>query len=160
MQKFGGIEDVHRRIFAAMLANLDDSIGMIMSKLRREGLEDNTLIFFLSDNGGPTRELTSSNLPLRGGKGSLYEGGIRIPFIVQWKNELPAGSVNDHPVISLDIFATIAAATGSPVNGTDTRRNRFASVSERPGTAIPGTGIVLVLPQQGGVADRQLETRQ
>ena len=64
MEKFSHIEDIHRRIFAAMLANMDDSVGSVMEQVRKSGLEENTLVFFLSDNGGPTRELTSSNLPL------------------------------------------------------------------------------------------------
>lgn len=114
MKKFAHIEDAQRRIFAAMLSNLDDSVGTVLTKIRDENLEQDTLIFFLSDNGGPTRELTSSNLPLRGEKGSMYEGGIRIPYLVQWKNHLPAGTVYDHPVISLDIYATAAALADSP----------------------------------------------
>ena len=113
MRRFTRIEDLHRRVFAAMLAAMDDGVGRILAKLRDAGLEDNTLIFFLSDNGGPTRELTSSNEPLRGGKGQTYEGGIRIPFMVQWKDRLRAGQVRDEPVISLDIFATAAAAAGA-----------------------------------------------
>src|SRR5690606_35214304 len=64
------------------------------------------------DNGGPTRELTSSNHPLRGGKGDLYEGGIRVPFLVQWKERLPAGREYAHPVLSTDLFATACAAAG------------------------------------------------
>ena len=76
MKKFVHIEDVHRRIFAAMLSNMDDSVGAVMAQLRTSGLEENTIVFFLSDNGGPTRELTSSNLPLRGSKGQMYEGGL------------------------------------------------------------------------------------
>ena len=109
MEKFAHIEDIQRRIFAAMLANMDDSIGAILEKLREERLENNTLIFFISDNGGPTRELTSSNLPLRDGKGRVYEGGNRVPFLIQWKGQLPANRVYENPVISLDIFATAAA---------------------------------------------------
>jgi arylsulfatase A-like enzyme len=116
MKKMSHIDDVHRRIFAAMLANLDDSVGVVLNKLRECGLEENTLIFFLSDNGGPTKELTSSNLPLSGGKGSLQEGGIRIPFMVQWKGKLPEKTVYRRPVISLDIYATAAAAAGAPVD--------------------------------------------
>ncbi|MDP6444864.1 MAG: sulfatase-like hydrolase/transferase, partial [Pirellulaceae bacterium] len=81
VDKFAHIEDIQRRIFAAMLANLDESVGSILGKLRDEKLERDTLVFFLSDNGGPTRELTSSNLPLRDGKGSVFEGGLRVPFM-------------------------------------------------------------------------------
>ena len=109
MRRFAHIKDIQRRIFAAMLANLDDSVGAVLKKLREENLENNTLVLFISDNGGPTKELTSSNLPLRGGKGSVYEGGLRVPFLAQWKGTLPAGKIYHHPVISLDVFATAAA---------------------------------------------------
>ena len=115
MKKFKHIEDVQRRIFAAMLANLDDSVGEIMKKIGDEDLERDTLVFFLSDNGGPTRELTSSNLPLRGGKGQMYEGGIRVPFMVRWPGRIPAGQTYDRPVISTDIFATIHGAARVPL---------------------------------------------
>ena len=118
LDRMAHVKDIHRRIFAAMLGNLDDSVGAILDKLRAEGLERNTLVFFLSDNGGPTRELTSSNKPLRGQKGDVYEGGIRIPFLMQWIGRLPAGRTFEQPVISLDLFATAAAATGGqPANG-------------------------------------------
>jgi arylsulfatase B len=109
MNKFVHIKDIHRRIFAAMLANMDGSVGAVLEQLRKSGLEENTLVFFLSDNGGPTKELTSSNLPLRGSKGQMYEGAIRVPFMVQWKGKVPAGLVYDKPVSSFDIFATAAA---------------------------------------------------
>ena len=115
MRRFNHIEDIHRRIFAAMLSNLDDSVGAVLQKLRDENLEENTLIFFISDNGGPTRELTSSNAPLRGEKGDVFEGGIRVPFLVQWKGELPTGVVSRKPVISLDVFATAAAVAKTPI---------------------------------------------
>jgi arylsulfatase B len=109
MRKFAHIDDIQRRIFAAMLANMDDSVGAVLAQLRQSGLEENTIVFFLSDNGGPTRELTSSNAPLRGQKGMMYEGGLRVPFMVQWKGILPRGQEYDHPVSSLDIYATAAA---------------------------------------------------
>jgi arylsulfatase B len=108
MQKMAEIDDMHRRIFAAMLVNLDDSVGAVLRKLEEEQLRENTLVVFLSDNGGPTRELTSSNKPLRGEKGDMYEGGIRVPFLMQWPGQLPAGKVERRPVISLDLFATFA----------------------------------------------------
>jgi len=110
MRKFSHIEDIQRRIFAAMLSNMDDSVGAVLKQLRKSGLEENTLVFFLSDNGGPTRELTSSNAPLRGEKGMMYEGALRVPFMVQWKGAIPAGKVYDNPVSSLDIYATAAAS--------------------------------------------------
>ncbi len=123
MEKFSWIPDMHRRIFAAMLANMDDGVGKVLDVLRQEGLEDNTIIIFLSDNGGPTREITSSNAPLRGEKGQLLEGGLRVPFIIQWKNRLPAGRVEDRMTSSLDLFPTALAAAGgssaAALDGTD-----------------------------------------
>jgi len=112
LEKFRHIPDIHRRIFAAQLAHLDDSIGAVLAQLRAQGLERDTLVVFLSDNGGPTLELTSSNLPLRAGKGTLFEGGIRVPFVVRWPARLPAGRTIDTPVISMDATATALAAAG------------------------------------------------
>lgn len=115
MKKFAHIEDIHRRIFAAMLANLDDSVGAVMQQLAASGIEDNTIVFFLSDNGGPTRELTSSNLPLRGEKGQMYEGALRVPFMMQWKNQIPSGLVYKEPVSSMDLFTTAAKASHAAI---------------------------------------------
>ena len=106
MKKFSHIEDIQRRIFAAMLAHLDDSVGQVLAELRESGVEENTLVVFLGDNGGPTEELTSSNAPLRGGKGDLWDGGIRVPFIVSWKNHITAGRIVDASVASMDATAT------------------------------------------------------
>ncbi len=114
--KFAHIADIHRRIFAAMLAHLDDSIGTVLAQIQTAGLERDTLVVFLSDNGGATRELTSSNAPLRGEKGSLFEGGIRVPYIVRWPGKIPAGRVVTTPVISLDLTATALAAAGLKVD--------------------------------------------
>ena len=106
MKKFSHIEDIQRRIFAAMLAHLDDSVGKVLAELRESGVEENTLVVFLGDNGGPTSELTSSNAPLRGGKGDLWDGGIRVPFIVSWKNHITSGRIVDASVVSIDATAT------------------------------------------------------
>ena len=118
MAKFSHIPDVHRRIFAALLAHLDDSVGRIVAQLRTNGLAEKTLIVFLSDNGGPTRELTSSNAPLRGEKGSLYEGGVRVPFFAAWPGVLPAGRVISQPVVSIDwtVTAQHIARAATPAN--------------------------------------------
>ena len=80
-----------------------------MKTLGDERLKQRTIVFFLSYNGGPTRELTSSNAPLRGEKGSVYEGGIRVPFMMQWPGTLPRGRVYNNPVTSLDVFTTSVA---------------------------------------------------
>lgn len=110
--RFAGIEDKKRRTFAAMLSAMDDAVGAVLEKLREHRLEENTLVFFVSDNGGPTRQTTSGNGPLRGFKAQTWEGGIRVPFLVQWKGTLPAGKVYEHPVIQLDILPTSLAAVG------------------------------------------------
>jgi arylsulfatase A-like enzyme len=113
--KFKHITNPTRQIFAAMLSALDDAVGMVLAKLRELELEENTLIFFISDNGGPTRQTSSRNDPLRGFKGQVLEGGIRVPFLMQWKGHLPAGKVYEHPVIALDICPTILAAVGAEI---------------------------------------------
>lgn len=114
LKEFESIKDEQRRLFAAMLRSMDDAIGRVLAKLRDLRLEEDTLIFFISDNGGPTQELTSSNLPLRGGKGQLYEGGIRVPYTVQWKGTIPAGKTDHRTVTSLDVLPTALAAAAKP----------------------------------------------
>ncbi|MDP3070325.1 MAG: sulfatase-like hydrolase/transferase [Opitutaceae bacterium] len=113
LAKFAHIPDIHRRIFAAMLAHLDDCVGQVVAQLRSAGVAEKTLVVFLSDNGGPTRELTSSNAPLRGEKGSLFEGGVRVPFLAAWPGVIPAGRVNAHPVLAIDFTVTAQHAGGA-----------------------------------------------
>jgi len=115
LARFANIEDKRRRTFAAMLSAMDDAVGAVLAKIRERGLEGNTLIFFFSDNGGPTAQTTSGNGPLRGFKAQTWEGGIRLPFMVQWKGRIPAGRVDDRPVIQLDILPTALAAAGVAV---------------------------------------------
>lgn len=112
LQRFAHIADGQRRTYAAMVSALDEAVGAILTELRSRGAEDNTLIFFLSDNGGPLDRNGSLNTPLNGEKGHMLEGGIRTPYLVQWKARLPAGKVYGQPVSSLDIAPTaIEAAT-------------------------------------------------
>ena len=101
-----------RRVYAQMVASLDDSIGRVLARLKRFGIEEDTIVFFLSDNGGALK-YGSDNTPLQGGKNRLLEGGIRVPFMVQWPRRLSAGSIYNHPVSSLDILPTVAAAAGA-----------------------------------------------
>ena len=115
MDRFKNIEDRKRRIYAGMTEAMDRATGNVLDTLRRLGLEENTLVFFISDNGGPTWQTTSSNKPLRGYKGQMYEGGIRVPFLMQWKGKLPEDQVYDYPVSTLDVYATAVAAAGKNV---------------------------------------------
>ena len=115
LDQFSHIQDPQRRIFAAMLAHADDGVGKVLKSLEASGTRNSTLVFFVSDNGGPTKELTSSNHPLRGGKGDLYEGGIRVPWILSWPGQIPAGTVIDQPVISMDATATALQLANVPM---------------------------------------------
>ncbi|MBU0611529.1 MAG: sulfatase-like hydrolase/transferase, partial [Armatimonadetes bacterium] len=116
LQRFPDIKDEKRRTYAAMTAAMDDNVGRVLDTLRRLNLEQDTLVFFLSDNGGPTEQTTSGNGRLRGFKGQTYEGGIRIPYMMQWKGRIPGGQVIHHPVIALDIHPTAVAAAGATVS--------------------------------------------
>jgi arylsulfatase A-like enzyme len=115
LSRFPSIDEKKRRTYAAMQSAMDDAVGKVLAKVRELGQEENTLIFFLSDNGGPTAQTTSANGPLRGFKAQTWEGGIRVPFLVQWKGHIPAGKVDDRPVIQLDIHPTALAAAGVAV---------------------------------------------
>jgi arylsulfatase A-like enzyme len=116
LARFSSIKDERRRTYAAMLTALDEAVGRVLATLRTAGLEENTLIVFFSDNGGPTMLGTtingSRNDPLRGSKRTTLEGGIHVPFAVQWKGTLPAGAVYTQPVIQLDVLPTALAAAG------------------------------------------------
>jgi arylsulfatase A-like enzyme len=115
LQRFESLSG-RRQTFAAMLSAMDDAIGRVFAKLRDLNLEERTLVFFLSDNGGPTAQTTSDNGPLRGFKGQTWEGGIRVPFMIQWKGKIPGGKVIDFPVLSLDLLPTAVAAAGGAVD--------------------------------------------
>jgi arylsulfatase A-like enzyme len=116
LKKFPDLMPGQRRTYAAMTLGLDDAVGRVLDKLRAEKLEEDTLLFFFSDNGGPTMPGTtingSSNAPLRGSKRTTLEGGIRVPFVVSWKGRLPAGKVYDLPIIQLDVLPTALTAAG------------------------------------------------
>jgi arylsulfatase A-like enzyme len=100
-----------RAILMAMLQHLDDGVGDVVGKLKQEGLFDNTILFFLTDNGG-AKAMNADNTPLRGFKASLDEGGIRTPFIVSWPQKLKGGRTVDTPIISFDILPTALDALG------------------------------------------------
>jgi arylsulfatase A-like enzyme len=115
LNRFPDIQDPKRRTYAAMVSAVDDGVGRVLAALKAHGLDDNTLVFFLSDNGGPTSANASNNAPLRGAKSDVFDGGWRVPFALRWSGTLPAGQRFDRPVSAMDIFGTIAGITGVPV---------------------------------------------
>jgi arylsulfatase A-like enzyme len=103
--------DHRRRVYAAMIAAMDDGVGAVQTKLKETGVFEDTLIFFLSDNGGITGYFSpSSNAPLVGAKTELLEGGIRVPMLVQWPGKLPAGTLYEPMASVLDVAPTVLAA--------------------------------------------------
>jgi arylsulfatase A-like enzyme len=116
LERFPNITEEKRKTFAAMMSAKDDAVGKVIDKVRAIGQEENTLIVYVADNGGPTMQTTSKNDPLRGFKATTLEGGIRVPFMLQWKGKLPAGKTYDHPVIQLDLLPTCVVAAGGTVD--------------------------------------------
>lgn len=113
MTRVPGVTPKSRSIYGAMVWEMDQGIGQLLAKVDELGLGENTVVWFLSDNGGMRK--TSDNRPLRGTKGNAYEGGIRVPMFVKWPGKTTAGEISDSPVTSLDITATsIAMAGGDP----------------------------------------------
>lgn len=128
LQRFAAIEDPGRRTYAAMMSAMDNAIGRVLKAVQDAGIERNTLICFLSDNGGPLTGYSansSRNAPLRGGKGKTWEGGIRVPFFMAWSGHLPPGTKFSDPVTQLDLTATALALAGIkpdahwPMDGTN-----------------------------------------
>lgn len=113
LDRVAHIEDPSRKVYAAMVVALDDAVGLIVQALKERGLLENTLIFFVSDNGAEPA-VGGSNKPFKGKKSQLWEGGIRVPYIAHWPARYPAGLRFQHPVTTLDILPTAAAAAEHP----------------------------------------------
>lgn len=118
LDRVNSITDPRRQTYAAMVTSLDDGVGEVLALLEELGISEGTMVFFLSDNGGPTPANASDNTPLRATKGTVYEGGVRVPFVLAWPGQLPAGRTYDAPVSALDIFPTTVATAGieTPTN--------------------------------------------
>src|SRR4029079_3779229 len=107
--------------YAAMIASVDESVGRIVATLDKLGLSENTLVIFSSDNGGVVgyeraglnKDGITDNAPLKGGKGMLYEGGVRVPYIFRWKGKIPAGKTNETPINSVDLYPTLSEIAGA-----------------------------------------------
>ena len=105
-----------RKTYAAMILSMDDGIGRLRAKLKELNLEKDTLVYFITDNGG-AKGAAYNNAPLRGRKGQMWEGGIRVPFVVSWPGQIPAGGRYTPPVSSLDFMPTSLAAAGGADSG-------------------------------------------
>ena len=119
LSRFDHIQDEKRRTYAAMVSAMDDGIGIVLESLKTNGILDNTIVAFLSDNGGPEYANGSDNGQLREGKGSMFEGGVRVPFTLMWPDKITPGQYH-LPVISMDLFAIASTYAGvTPQNNID-----------------------------------------
>lgn len=121
LKLFSHVQDELRRTYCAMVYRLDKNVGRILDAVRKEGLENNTFIVFISDNGGPANVNSngSVNAPLRGQKTTLLEGGIRVPYVMKWPSTIVGGKKNNTMVSSLDITPTFVAAAGGMISEKD-----------------------------------------
>ncbi len=139
-----GLTNQSRRVLAAMVEAMDEAIGTVLTALDVAGLRDNTVVLFFSDNGGDEEGGGASNGPLRGQKGDVFEGGIRVPAAIRWPGVLDPGCRSRQVVSAWDLFPTLAAALGvrpqnaKPFDG----RNLWGAI--RSCTAIPPEGLVFV----------------
>jgi arylsulfatase A len=132
--------------YAAMIDSLDENVGRLMAALREQGLDRSTLVVFVSDNGGVIHtfggnEKVTSNRPLRSGKGTLWEGGIRVPMIARWPGVVPAGTVCSVPVVSMDFLPTFCEFAGVPVEAGEA-------------TQLDGTSLFRLLQDPGSKLHR------
>ncbi len=140
----------NRRTYAGMLAAMDEAIGQIVGALDTKGIRKNTLIFFCSDNGGPSPGVVTSNGPLRAGKGTLYEGGVRVPAVAVWEGKIKAGSVVDAALHMVDWYPTtlklagVSLAQKNPLDG----RDAWPAITQ--GAASPHEDILHNITTTGG----------
>lgn len=113
LARFSSIADPVRRAYVAQLSLMDDAIGETLAALHDTGQRERTLVIFFTDNGGASGQNgVADNTPLRRGKGSIYEGGVRVPYLVSWPTHLSAGTIDERPVSTLDVFATALGVAG------------------------------------------------
>lgn len=138
----------HRNVeYAAMVESLDAAVGRVLNKLKELEIDNRTIVIFTSDNGGRITQKTTTNSPLRFGKASAYEGGVRVPLIVRWPGVTKPESISETPVITMDLFPTLLEIGG------------IAPLESKTGTAhsgCDGLSLVPLLQQSGKLVDRDL----
>ncbi len=137
--------------YAGLLEELDQSVGKVVDAISRLGLSENTLVVFVSDNGGlehdQSETVYTSNLPLSGEKGMLYEGGIRVPAIMSWTGTIPAGSVCETPAVTRDLFPTFVDAAGlKPTDGVDLDGESLVGIFRDPKASLARDSLFWHLP--------------
>ena len=138
----------HRNIdYAAMVESLDAAVGRVLSTLKEQGIDQRTIVVFTSDNGGLITRETTTNAPLRFGKASAYEGGVRVPLIVRWPGVIPKGLVSNTPTITMDFFPSVLEATGV---------KNLESNSATGASGRDGVSLLPLLKQTGTLAERDL----
>ncbi|MFM8618077.1 MAG: sulfatase-like hydrolase/transferase, partial [Opitutaceae bacterium] len=151
LAKYAHVADQKRRAYSAMVHCLDDQVGKVVAALEKRGLMENTLILFSSDNGGPTG-LGATNRGLRAGKGTLYEGGVRVPAFASWRGRITAGTVVNAPLHIVDWYPTLLALAGAetrqalPLDG----RDAWATITK--GAPSPHQEILInSVPRSGAI---------
>ena len=138
-------EHKHRNVeYAAMVESLDAAVGRVLTKLKELRLDERTIVIFTSDNGGRITQKTTSNAPLRFGKASAYEGGVRVPLIIRWPGVTKPASISETPVITMDLFPTLLEI------------GDIAKSRTRTESGCDGLSLVPLLQQSGKLADRDL----
>jgi arylsulfatase A-like enzyme len=136
--------------YAAMLARYDYNVGRLLDRLKSSGLDRNTIVIFTSDNGGYTEKFdgvpVTNNLPLRSGKGSLYEGGLRVPLMIRVPGVTPAGAVCDTPVISTDFYPTLQELNGLPAVTGKLDGVSMGGLLRRPQSGLPERDLCFHFP--------------
>jgi arylsulfatase A-like enzyme len=135
-----GIPDHRRRVYAGMVRSIDRSVGRVLQTLRDEGLEDNTIVIFTSDNGAPGYiGIPDVNKPYRGWKLTMFEGGLRVPYVAKWPGHIAPGTQYQQPISNIDIMPTVVAAAGAkmPTDRTIDGLNLLPFLSAKPATQAP-----------------------
>jgi arylsulfatase A-like enzyme len=141
-----------RRTYAGMLAAMDEAIGTILAAVDDQKMRDNTLIFFFSDNGGPAPGRVTSNGPLRGAKGMLYEGGVHVAACASWAGHIKPGTTVDQPLHVVDLFPTLVSLVGGTTDGSKPLDGRDAWQAISAGAPSPNDAILInSCPMNGSV---------
>jgi arylsulfatase A-like enzyme len=149
MEPYGNLKG-NRRTYAGMLAAMDEAIGQIISALETKGLRGNTLIFFCSDNGGPAPGVVTSNGPLRAGKGTLYEGGVRVPAVAVWPGKIKPGSVVNAALHMVDWYPTLLKIAGASLEQPRPLDGRDAWPAITAAAPTPHEDILINITTTGG----------